>query len=627
MTSTYLDEAEVHEAFGELGIEVGELLGQGRFASVYSARFPDDDGYRDVALRIIPLRPGEYRERGADDSGEGTGMALSNLFVEYSLATGHDSNYVVEVFDAGVRGPFYYMVLEPGDRTFAGYEPGELSVEEIERFFLQGATGLLDLEEQRIVHGDIKPGNLLRVNGNLKITDLGTGFRNFNPPSVGMMRGTPNYLPPEGFAGVYSGKTDVYGLAQTMYELIAGSPFTATDSYDLFVEKGQGVPDIREKNPRVPDELAKIIMQGLYPDAELRSSIYQMWYDLSRRQQRQPTSWSSLLNTPLQGARRGEHLSSWNNMSELMTFPPEIEEEKTDTLVLEKPGHQLHQLYLPRRGTRSRFTFELTVEPQDESGYFALVLASEDYGPMTVDDVLAGDFFGIEFEEREVRMSYGKYRNMQAERSILMPRKKKVTVERHPDRVLFQIGDDRIVRQLYLPAEANRRVWLSAEKARVEVADMRAYYDVPGHTHSRLYDVRRSFAEGDFPTAASLAERIALDAGDVYTPETLQALLFGAKSNLRMMKRTGNSAGIGEVLGTLDEIEEQGSDGIETDAGIEHVYALFFLGENYASAYNRLLGMKASGVGSEVIDAVGHRLAHAAPPAWIERFESLVSDI
>lgn len=95
---------------------------------------------------------------------------------------------------------------------------GRLPVADCLRVALDVVGGLARLHERGLVHRDVKPGNIIFVNGRAKLADIGlvsqrTEGRTFV--------GTEGYIPPEGPG---SPAADLYALGMTLYEAATGEP-------------------------------------------------------------------------------------------------------------------------------------------------------------------------------------------------------------------------------------------------------------------------------------------------------------------------------------------------------------------------------------------------------------------
>ena len=79
-------------------------------------------------------------------------------------------------------------------------------------------TGIKELHSEDIYHRDIKPDNILFINGTWKISDLGLiGFRedDFKAKEIGMKIGPANWMSPEAFNKMYNegdGYLNTYGF-------------------------------------------------------------------------------------------------------------------------------------------------------------------------------------------------------------------------------------------------------------------------------------------------------------------------------------------------------------------------------------------------------------------------------
>ncbi len=129
---------------------------------------------------------------------------------------------------------FYYYVMEIGDDVTSGqdinpveYEPRTLRADnhqatgvqwdtnEVIDVGLRLAEALDHLHERGLAHRDVKPSNVIFVNGRAKLADIGLvaarGQRTFV--------GTEGFVPPEGPG---SAQADVYSLGKVLYEIATG---------------------------------------------------------------------------------------------------------------------------------------------------------------------------------------------------------------------------------------------------------------------------------------------------------------------------------------------------------------------------------------------------------------------
>lgn len=140
----------------------------------------------------------------------------------------------------------------------------------------QIVSALKILNQNNIMHRDIKPQNILFHQGNVKIADFGFCkiLDNSNQKEE-MVVGSPIYMAPEILEGrSYGLNADIYSVGVVLYEMLFGvCPFEET-SHAALIRKIKSTPlqIPREVNPISP-ETESILFEMLEPDPTNRISI------------------------------------------------------------------------------------------------------------------------------------------------------------------------------------------------------------------------------------------------------------------------------------------------------------------------------------------------------------------
>src|SRR6185436_7641181 len=146
---------------------------------------------------------------------------------------------------------------------------------------LQAAKALEFAHENKIVHRDVKPDNIMLTReGIVKIADLGIAktFEEGAPSAKEARRvmGTPHYMAPEQALGkTIDHRVDIYSLGATFYHMVTGTtPFAGSTAHEILkAHIQQSLPPIQDLNPKVPDPVCFIIERMMaklpekrYPD-------------------------------------------------------------------------------------------------------------------------------------------------------------------------------------------------------------------------------------------------------------------------------------------------------------------------------------------------------------------------
>ncbi|MEX2289201.1 MAG: protein kinase [Mycobacteriales bacterium] len=179
---------------------------------------------------------------------------------------------IASIYDFGERDGQAWLVMElvEGEPLSALLRRQRtLSVDRTLDVVAQTAAALQAAHDGRVVHRDVKPGNLLvRPDGAVKVTDFGIASAADAVPltRTGTVVGTAFYLSPEQAAGS-SGipASDVYSLGVVAYECLAGGrPFPGDNPVAVALAHLQSPPP--DLPSTVPAPVRELVAQALAKD-------------------------------------------------------------------------------------------------------------------------------------------------------------------------------------------------------------------------------------------------------------------------------------------------------------------------------------------------------------------------
>jgi eukaryotic-like serine/threonine-protein kinase len=160
---------------------------------------------------------------------------------EASLLVHLDHPGIVRVLDAfEAHGTFFIVMPWIEGATLREHIDNNsgLGAEQILQIAEEALDALAVLHAAGLVHRDVKPSNLLvRPSGRLVLIDLGIACQRDATAAQRQLVGSPSYCSPEQILGrPVDGRSDVYSLGCTLYELVFGRPPFAADDIDGVIE-------------------------------------------------------------------------------------------------------------------------------------------------------------------------------------------------------------------------------------------------------------------------------------------------------------------------------------------------------------------------------------------------------
>ena len=195
---------------------------------------------------------------------------------------------IVKVVDVGSGPDFVYLLTEfiEGENLADVCKKGPQAREIVLSVAKQAASILAEIHRAGYVHRDIKPGNMMWMEGGrLKLLDFGL-VHSATEAAPGEIAGTPAYMAPEQ-SGLLKreldGRADLYSLGLVLYECATGKPaYVGQDAMELLRKHLQLVPDPPLKvNPHLGQALSAIITKLMAKDPDDRyQSADQLAHDL-----------------------------------------------------------------------------------------------------------------------------------------------------------------------------------------------------------------------------------------------------------------------------------------------------------------------------------------------------------
>ena len=235
-----------------------DMIGSGGMGQVYKARHRIMK--RLVAIKIM-------------HTAKATNAKLVQRFyreVEAAARLSHPN--IVTAHDAGETPGGLYLAMEYVDGVDLSVilrNVGALSVNQAVNIIIQVAKGLSYAHRHRVIHRDIKPGNLLvDRDGTVKILDMGLArftedeAAEVSLTMIGPLMGTVEYMAPEHAANPKNAdhRSDIYSLGCTMYRLLTGNlPYGGETAVEkVIAQREHPIPQLSDSIGDIPESLQDI---------------------------------------------------------------------------------------------------------------------------------------------------------------------------------------------------------------------------------------------------------------------------------------------------------------------------------------------------------------------------------
>lgn len=237
--------------------EVQSLLEIGGMGAVYLVS-DEHKGHSLVALKIL------HKEFSNNKS------YVTRFIRELELMQTIDHPNIVKTYDFGTSNGLIYFTMEyvPGESLERMLGSRIFSEEFVLKVIVGVLSGLSEVHRRKVVHRDLKPGNVIvSLSNEIKLLDFGAAKpENSEITGINERVGSLAYMAPEVWRGEeVTAASDLYGFGVMLYELVNGSlPFDAAEIEEMMDKHlySEVIPPI-ETNKEVSDWLNRLILKLL----------------------------------------------------------------------------------------------------------------------------------------------------------------------------------------------------------------------------------------------------------------------------------------------------------------------------------------------------------------------------
>jgi serine/threonine protein kinase len=242
---------------------VTRLIGEGAFAQVYLG----EHIYlgTQAAIKVLNAQAADYP------------MDWFRMEARTIARLIHPNIVRVLEFDVLENTPFLVLDYAPGGSLRHRYPNGTiLSLSTVVSYTKQAAEALQYVHDERLVHRDVKPENLLLGrHDEVLLSDFGIALlvQTFHSKSVQDVAGTLAYMAPEQLQGQPSAASDQYSLGVIVYEWLTGKqPFNGSLAEVVSQHLIASPPPLRSRVPTITLAVERVVMMALEKDPGKRFS-------------------------------------------------------------------------------------------------------------------------------------------------------------------------------------------------------------------------------------------------------------------------------------------------------------------------------------------------------------------
>jgi serine/threonine protein kinase len=241
-------------------------IGRGAMGIVFLG---EDEGLgRRVAIKTILASMDSEEQKGY----------LARFKQEAKALGGLNHPSIITVFEFGDSNGIAYLAMEylEGKDLRDLIASRKLDLSSAVDVVAQVCDGLAFAHSRGVVHRDIKPGNVMVIEGNrAKIMDFGIARVRSSDlkTQTGLMLGSPRYMSPEQVLGrAVDHRSDLFSVGLVLYELLAGAPpFGGNDVHQIMYQICNARPaPPSATNPAVTRALDIIVAKALEKDLDAR---------------------------------------------------------------------------------------------------------------------------------------------------------------------------------------------------------------------------------------------------------------------------------------------------------------------------------------------------------------------